>query len=267
MTNIDSIVCHNGNQLAIKVTKMLCDNPKTSLYPLIVLYGQKGTGKTTLLEIIAKTMQEKNIPVSWEKNFASDVVIFNNTLTNEDYEFLRDCYNKRIRVIIALDCHPLLFPSFSEPLKSLLSRTALIVDLQLPSIFVYGTLKKGFCNHPLLKRSKFLDNAQTFKRYPMICTHLAYPYLIDKKGKGCHVKGEVYQVDYRTLAQLDELEGYPEHYVRKEIEIVFVKRKQVIIKKKQKYVKSLALVYFLAKKIDYSSYPMMEEFENNIFED
>jgi gamma-glutamylcyclotransferase (GGCT)/AIG2-like uncharacterized protein YtfP len=34
-------------------------------------------------------------------------------------------------------------------------------------IFVYGTLRKGQCNHYFLNRSKFLGNAKTKRRYAL----------------------------------------------------------------------------------------------------
>lgn len=129
---------------------------------------------------------------------------------------------------------------------------ALIVPIQnfKFNLFVYGTLKKGFDNHTYIAHSKFISTAKTAKKYPMITTHLAFPYLIHQAGKGHHIHGEVYSVDYKTFMEVDKLEGYPTHYKRVEIE--------VMLENEQK-IKSWC--YFLAEKIDYKQYDLLSCFE------
>lgn len=117
-------------------------------------------------------------------------------------------------------------------------------------VFVYGTLKRGFDNHLLLANSKFISNAKTLHPYPMICKYPSFPYLIDAEGKGLCVYGEVYEVAHQTIQRLDELEGYPDHYTRREIEVVL--EDKTIVK---------ATMYFLAEKIKYDKYPFLKEFE------
>ena len=117
-------------------------------------------------------------------------------------------------------------------------------------VFVYGTLKKGFENHRLLAKSKFISNAKTLHPYPMICKYPSFPYLIDAEGEGLCVHGEVYEATYRTMLRLDELEGYPDHYTRREIEVVLEDGSITKV-----------ISYFLAEKMQYDKYQFLERFE------
>lgn len=89
---------------------------------------------------------------------------------------------------------------------------------ELPSgndhvIAVYGTLKSGHGNHDrLMDKAKFLGTGETFTKYPMVVSGI--PYLINRAGKGHHVKVEVYRVTTKELRSLDGLEGHPHWYVR-----------------------------------------------------
>lgn len=89
-------------------------------------------------------------------------------------------------------------------------------------VFIYGSLKKGFCNHHMLKKAKYKCKAKTRKRYGMFQERNAnYPYLI-KQSNSCyhHVEGEIYEVKTSTtLKQLDIFEDAPEYYQREIIEI------------------------------------------------
>jgi gamma-glutamylaminecyclotransferase len=116
-------------------------------------------------------------------------------------------------------------------------------------IFVYGTLKEGFCNHRLLKDAKFLGKARTKEAYPLIAPKVWYPYLIDAPGEGKRVLGELYEVDLPTLKRIDRLEEYPRYYIRKTIEVIDEEGRS-----------HKALAYFLASKIPYKKFPYLEEF-------
>ena len=85
-------------------------------------------------------------------------------------------------------------------------------------VFVYGSLKKGKRLHNYLKNTEFLGNALTCDKYPMIVSKSGwYPYLLDKKGEGKKVKGEVYKISPKLLKTLDRLEEVPHYYKRKKI--------------------------------------------------
>lgn len=89
-------------------------------------------------------------------------------------------------------------------------------------VFVYGTLKKGFRNHDVLGESKFLGEAETAPAYRMH-KHHSYPFpCLFHDDAGVSIKGEVYEINDRTLAQLDRLEGHPHMYRRESIQLADV---------------------------------------------
>jgi gamma-glutamylaminecyclotransferase len=77
-------------------------------------------------------------------------------------------------------------------------------------VFVYGTLKKGFWNNPLLKGCEFFGSAVTVPTYSMISVSHAVITLfpvIRPSENGKPVAGEIYTVDDEVLERLDRLEG------------------------------------------------------------
>jgi len=85
------------------------------------------------------------------------------------------------------------------------------------TLFVYGTLRKGQCNHFFLDRSKFLGNAKTKRRYALYGNWLPF---LSRAGSVSQVTGEVYSVNDATLLNLDRLEGHPDMYKREQAEVV-----------------------------------------------
>lgn len=74
------------------------------------------------------------------------------------------------------------------------------------TIFVYGTLKRGFRNHYILDGSKFIGEATTMDEYTMLdLGH--FPGCVEEDF--CRIHGEVYEVDGTTLDRLDMLEDCP----------------------------------------------------------
>jgi gamma-glutamylaminecyclotransferase len=85
-------------------------------------------------------------------------------------------------------------------------------------VAVYGTLKKGYSNyHSYLTSSKHIGKGQTKDKYPLVIKWL--PYLIEDKGNGHNVEVDVFKVSGTVLANLDRLEGHPNWYRRKQIDI------------------------------------------------
>jgi gamma-glutamylcyclotransferase (GGCT)/AIG2-like uncharacterized protein YtfP len=87
-------------------------------------------------------------------------------------------------------------------------------------VFVYGSLRKGFGNHALLKEpsTKFIGPATI--RAKLFTQHWGWPFIIFSQSNKNHVVGEIYEVNYTTFQRLDALEGYsPRHsyglFVRK----------------------------------------------------
>ena len=83
------------------------------------------------------------------------------------------------------------------------------------NVFVYGTLKKGHWNSVILRDSELLFKATTVSnKYDMVDLG-SFPAII--KGGGFRITGEVYNVNKRTLQQLDALEGNGSFYNREKI--------------------------------------------------
>lgn len=72
-------------------------------------------------------------------------------------------------------------------------------------VFVYGTLRKGECNHFLLSKAKLvLPHCWTYG--VLYDTGEGYPCMLPHAQQ--RVIGEVYAVTDEELERLDELEGY-----------------------------------------------------------
>lgn len=82
-------------------------------------------------------------------------------------------------------------------------------------VSVYGTLRKNQGNHRLIEHAKFIQEALTVDKYPLVVEGL--PYLFNHPGVGHQIECEIYKVDADTLARLDRLEGHPTFYYRQEI--------------------------------------------------
>lgn len=78
-------------------------------------------------------------------------------------------------------------------------------------VAVYGTLKKGYSNHRLLKRQKFIGQGLLSKDFSLIISGL--PFVIKEKGP-TEIKCEIYEVSKRCMTNLDYLEGHPDLYKR-----------------------------------------------------
>lgn len=122
-------------------------------------------------------------------------------------------------------------------------------------IFVYGSLKKGFDNHHVIKNAKYKCKAKTVSKFPMYEEEFAnYPYLIKKRiSNAYNVKGELYEIRRKELLKkLDKFEGAPDYYIRETIKVQTLSGE---VKK--------AYAYFLKEnKIPDSQNPM-KEWKNN----
>ena len=94
-------------------------------------------------------------------------------------------------------------------------------------VFVYGSLKQGYHNHDVIafdfdnharnKGYDYLGKTKTVDKFTMYDMGSFPAISFDENGK--HVTGELYAVDDATLDLIDVLEGYPDHYDRKEVEL------------------------------------------------
>ncbi len=85
------------------------------------------------------------------------------------------------------------------------------------TVFVYGSLMRGYGNHGLLEESTYLGRASVEK----LSLHSlgSFPAAIPSDRDDSVVHGEVYSVDDSTLARLDRLEGHPTFYERQVVEL------------------------------------------------
>jgi len=90
--------------------------------------------------------------------------------------------------------------------------------LQDNIVAVYGTLRKGMGNYyRYLKNAKHLGTGKTKDKYPMQSKGI--PYVYDQKGQGYNVVVDVFKVGDMDLKPIDQLEGHPNWYERKQIPI------------------------------------------------
>ena len=90
---------------------------------------------------------------------------------------------------------------------------------QTSYLFVYGTLKRGFCRADWMCGQRFVGEARTAPMYRMFDCG-SYPGLVESPGDGVSIEGEVWEVDGECLARLDEVEGVELNlYARQQIEM------------------------------------------------
>jgi gamma-glutamylaminecyclotransferase len=82
-------------------------------------------------------------------------------------------------------------------------------------VFVYGTLKRGCCNHPQLADQTFVAEAETAPAYALHEVG-GFPGLVPCPDGGTAVRGEVWSVEAAALARLDRFEGLAEGLYRRE---------------------------------------------------
>lgn len=77
----------------------------------------------------------------------------------------------------------------------------------LDKLFVYGTLKQGFCNFGINGGTRIAGDYVTVQPYGLfIVGDEGLPWLVDCPTPGMTVRGELYQVDEKALVRMDQLE-------------------------------------------------------------
>lgn len=88
------------------------------------------------------------------------------------------------------------------------------------TVFVYGTLRKGGGNHHLLEDADFISKGRTTHNAYKMVTNGGYPMVFySGPHDGHRVFGELYSVNDGTLSMLDNLEGHPVFFRRRQISI------------------------------------------------
>jgi gamma-glutamylaminecyclotransferase len=74
-------------------------------------------------------------------------------------------------------------------------------------IFVYGTLKQGFCNFDVNAGRRLAGDFETVDRWPLyVIGALGLPWLVDTPGEGHCVVGQLFDVEPADLVRMDALE-------------------------------------------------------------
>lgn len=100
------------------------------------------------------------------------------------------------------------------------------------NIFIYGTLKRGEPNHWLIKKLRkhvtFLSEGSSKELYPLVTDPKTsnVPILIDCRGEGQNVQGQVYVADEKGEKVLDKFERLDDvgEYKRINIEIILANK-------------------------------------------
>ena len=92
-------------------------------------------------------------------------------------------------------------------------------------VFVYGTLRKGHCNHHLLKDSHCYGVGCSEAWYAMYLKN-GYPYVTSTESR-YPIVGELYSVHDETLVTLDKFEGHPRYYERREVPVIIGEKRYV----------------------------------------
>ncbi len=83
-------------------------------------------------------------------------------------------------------------------------------------VFVYGTLRRGYVNHHLLRGARGLGPARTLRPYALYLGE--FPYLVEQEPV-CAIVGELYAVSPAGLRLLDQLEEHPDWYQRRQVPV------------------------------------------------
>jgi gamma-glutamylaminecyclotransferase len=74
-------------------------------------------------------------------------------------------------------------------------------------IFVYGTLKQGFCNAGVNAGRRVPGEFVTVERWPLyVLGAFGLPWLVGTPGQGHPVRGQLFDVDAEDLVRMDALE-------------------------------------------------------------
>lgn len=118
-------------------------------------------------------------------------------------------------------------------------------------VAVYGSLLRGGWSHGLLQDSECLGEGKTPPDFSMYSLG-GFPGIIPDED-GTEISVEIYRVDDDTFRRLDNLEGYPSFYGRKECVITAHKHDSV------GWVRVPCWIYFLPedKKDEYNHLPLV----------
>ena len=75
-------------------------------------------------------------------------------------------------------------------------------------LFAIGTLKRSFALNGALEGGRYLGRYRSVQPFPLLIAGPWYaPMLLNQRGHGRHIFGELYQIDDAMLAHIDQLES------------------------------------------------------------
>lgn len=83
-------------------------------------------------------------------------------------------------------------------------------------LFAYGTLMSGYGNNHYLRNQKLIGAGTTDKEYTMYASGIPF---INENEKTSQIHGELWEVESSALPYIDNLEGHPNWYQRKQIPV------------------------------------------------
>lgn len=86
-------------------------------------------------------------------------------------------------------------------------------------VFVYGSLKRGHSNNPLLSGATYIKTSTTKQSNFHMVSFGAFPGVVDSPSGGYFIEGEVYEVNDSILRRLDILESNGSFYTRRLVDI------------------------------------------------
>lgn len=85
---------------------------------------------------------------------------------------------------------------------------------------VYGTLKRGHGNNRLLQSSEFITQGLTTEKYAMYANGIPYvKETVPEDVPTTNITVELFKVEMSDLPRIDQLEGHPNWYQRKQIDV------------------------------------------------
>ena len=96
----------------------------------------------------------------------------------------------------------------------------MITPMDRHRVFVFGTLKEGFPNFGANRGKRLQGTFRTLEKFPLYLVGERHvPWMLDVRGEGERVAGEVYEVDSVALSAMDALERVtePDGYRRSSI--------------------------------------------------
>ena len=75
-------------------------------------------------------------------------------------------------------------------------------------LFVYGTLKRGERNHHALVNAHYLNESCTSPDYLLVDLG-PYPGMVEKPQEVFSVQGELFEIPYKLIIELDKIEDAP----------------------------------------------------------